>query len=111
MKHIPSQYLTLGTTKVGNEAYTLGNIFRRHGWYKQAMVLYERVLIECEKALGFDHPDTLYIVSNMASIRRNFTCSGGRNICVSVLRASDELIELLRRAALPYIYSSQLEDI
>jgi len=41
MKHIPSQYLALGTTKIGGEARTLGNIFSKHGRYKQAVELYE----------------------------------------------------------------------
>jgi len=71
IKHISSQYLALDVTKILDKACTLGNVFNRHGQYKQAMTLYEQALAGYEKALGVDHPDTLTAVNNMASIFGN----------------------------------------
>jgi len=67
-KHISSQYLALNITKILDKACKLGDVFTRHGRYKQAMDLYGQALAEYKKALGLDHPDTLSTVKNMASI-------------------------------------------
>jgi len=68
MKHIPSQFLALGTTKVAGEACTLGGIFRGHGQYKQAGELYECAVAGYEKVFGINHSDTLTAVHNMALV-------------------------------------------
>ena len=71
MKHIPSQFLALGTIKIWDEACILGNIFDRHGRYKQAGELYACALAGREKALGVDHPDTLTTVNCIALVFNN----------------------------------------
>jgi len=71
MKHMLSQYQAQSVTIMRDEACTLGSVFGRHGWYKQAMELYEQALAGYEKALGVDHPDTLRTVNSMASIFDN----------------------------------------
>jgi len=70
-KYMPPQCLELRIIKIQNGACTLGDIFRRHGRYEQAMEWYEQALAGCEKALGPDHPSTLDIVNNMALIFNN----------------------------------------
>jgi len=67
-KHIPPQYLALCITRMPDGACRLGDIFHRHGLCKQAMELYEQILVGQEKALGLAHLDTLATVHNMASI-------------------------------------------
>jgi len=68
MKHMPPQCLALSIIKIENGACTLGDIFRRHGRYKQAMEWYEPALAGYENTLGEDHPDTLSTVHNMAFV-------------------------------------------
>ena len=61
----------VGVSNIQDQARILGNVYRRHGRYNEALEWYTRALIGYEKVLGADHPGTLTMVNQMASIFEN----------------------------------------
>jgi len=45
--------------EIHDGAYRLGAVYKRHGWYDKAVEWYGQALAG-EKALGADHPSTLF---------------------------------------------------